>query len=447
VSKVKHIFKNKVFQTLLVSIPNLVSGFFISVCIARFLGDEAKGALGLISFNIELFVLILGLSIGTAITYFIANEKISVGKIYSMSLTILLLGSAIIVASYFIADQFNQNIIIYSKKYFSATVITYFFTLYFLTVFKQMAIAFLQGYQKIDWINRCSLFTAIASPLFIIPLIFFTHAEGSAQNFEMAVVLLTVISIVTTLPILYFCRKVIIQKNIKIEKFGWKNHLYPFVKFSFIGHLSNLVNFLNYRIDIWFITFFFNDRLDLLGHYLVAVSLSQMIWMIPQAINLVYFPILCKEPSVNLTIKVTRFNNFLVLIVLVIGVIISPFVIPFLYTHEFQASVIPFQILLGGMFFSSLTKTLSSYIFAVGKVKINLLATVVGVIITLILDFTLIPRYGIIGAAWATNITYFGIFAVCFIFLWNKGKKDGIGNRVWRIFVPYITTTRIRHGR
>jgi len=137
----------------------------------------------------------------------------------------------------------------------------------------------------------------------------------------------------------------------------------------------------------------------------------------------------------------------LLLIVLVIGVIISPFVIPFLYTHEFQASVIPFQILLGGMFFSSLTKTLSSYIFAVGKVKINLLATVVGVIITLILDFTLIPRYGIIGAAWATNITYFGIFAVCFIFLWNKGKKDGIGNRVWRIFVPYITTTRIRHGR
>ena len=128
-SKVKHIFKNKVFQTLLVSIPNLVSGFFISVCIARFLGDEAKGALGLISFNIELFVLILGLSIGTAITYFIANEKISVGKIYSMSLTILLLGSAIIVASYFIADQFNQNIIIYSKKYFSANVITYFLSL------------------------------------------------------------------------------------------------------------------------------------------------------------------------------------------------------------------------------------------------------------------------------------------------------------------------------
>jgi O-antigen/teichoic acid export membrane protein len=429
------------------SVPSFVSASFIGILIARMLGDEGKGALGLISFNIEMFVLILGLSIGTAITYFLSNQKISSGKVYSMSLSILAFGSAVVVASYFIANLLDLNIIIYSKKYFSNSVIIYFFTLYFITVLKQMLIAFLQGFQKIDWINRSSLITAVLAPLFIFPYYLYVAYEFSIVNFEIIVLTLTLISFLTALPLLYFCLKVISQENIKLEKFGWKDSLLPFVKFSFIGHLSNLVNFLNYRIDIWFITFFFHDRFDLLGHYLVAVNLSQMVWMIPLAINLVYFPILCAEPSVSITIKITRFNNLLVLAISLIGLIVAPFIIPFLYTDEFQASVLIYQILLGGMFFSSLTKTLSSYIFAVGKVKINLLATIVGVIITLILDLILIPAYGIIGAAWATNITYFGIFTVCFIFLWIKGKKDGIGNKVWSIFVPYATTTRIENGR
>jgi len=437
--KLSWLVRNKVFQTLMVSLPSLISSFVVGICIVQILGPEGKGALGLISFNIELFVLILGLSIGSAITYFIANKKISAGKIMTISLFVIAAGAIIVGATYMLSDWLGYNVIIYSEEFLSPTVIFYFFLIYFLTIFKHISIAFLQGFHKITWINRITLFTAIINFLIIVPLFIYAKYGGnlaSKQNFEIVIELLMIANVIAALPILYYLKKAIHEKGLKPVGFKLKDDFFPLMRFAFIGHLSNVVNFFNYRVDIWFISFFFYAQFDTLSFYLVAVTLSQIIWQIPTAINLVYFPRLCENPSISLTIRISRLNTFLVSVVSIIGLLVAPYLIPKLYGGKFEASIFPFQLLLIGIFFSSLSKTIASFIFAKGKVNINLIATIVGLLVTLVLDYFLIPVYGIVGAAWATNITYFSIFLVCLTYIWIVAKKEGRNDKVLSIFVP-----------
>ena len=64
--------------------------------------------------------------------------------------------------------------------------------------------------------------------------------------------------------------------------------------------------------------------------------------------------------------------------------------------------------------FSCYSKIFSIAILNSGKVHYNLLATAVGLVITIALDFLLIPKYGLYGASIATTVTYFGIFATVY---------------------------------
>lgn len=437
--RLKNLFSNHIFQTLMVALPGLISSFLVGIFIVQILGPTGKGVLGLISFNIELLVLILGLSLGSAITYFISNKKIKPEKVLSISA--FLLASALVVAlvAYFTIDAFGYSLIVYSPEFLSPTVVLYFFLTFFFQVFKLMAIAFLQGYQKIKWINVNTLIIALVNFMAITPLFLYLFTNDQLQqteHFTLVIQLLILSNLITISPLIYFVLRTIRKENLRIVRFSIKDDFKPMIRFALIGHLSNVINFFNYRIDIWFISYFFFEAFDLLSFYLIAVTLSQIIWQIPTAINLVYFPRLCENPSISTTIRITRLNTLLTSICIIIGLILAPILIPELYGAEFGASVLPFQLLLIGIFFGSLSKTMASFIFAKGRVTVNLIGTIVGLLVTLILDYLLIPKFGIVGASWATNVTYFSIFLVCLGYMWRVAKKEGIGIRVFTLMIP-----------
>jgi Na+-driven multidrug efflux pump len=62
--------------------------------------------------------------------------------------------------------------------------------------------------------------------------------------------------------------------------------------------------------------------------------------------------------------------------------------------------------LLPGIVTFSVSRILSMYLLGRNKLKIDLLAAAVGLVVTLALDFLLIPRFGFRGAAIASSIAY-----------------------------------------
>ena len=115
--------------------------------------------------------------------------------------------------------------------------------------------------------------------------------------------------------------------------------------------------------------------------------------------------------------------NFTSIILFVSGLaIIGEWLLGFLYGEEFTSSGTPFNILLIGMVFTAMSQLFSIMLFSKGKNNVALLANTVGLVSTVIFDVLLIPKYGILGAAAATSISYFLLFAVLLYHLLLKEK-------------------------
>jgi O-antigen/teichoic acid export membrane protein len=110
------------------------------------------------------------------------------------------------------------------------------------------------------------------------------------------------------------------------------------------------------------------------------------------------------------------------MVITIIAFFVSDFIIPFVYGEEFTLTVIPFKIIIPGILFSCNTQLFATLIVACKRNILNIISTSIGLILTVALDLTLIPLYGIKGAAYATVICYISIF-ICTFFLSLKLLK------------------------
>jgi O-antigen/teichoic acid export membrane protein len=93
-----------------------------------------------------------------------------------------------------------------------------------------------------------------------------------------------------------------------------------------------------------------------------------------------------------------------------------------LYGRAFAAAIPAAQWLLPGMLALAIVKTLSSIVAGLGRPEAMTYAILVGLVGTVALDFWLIPRVGIIGAAWASSIAYWASALALFMFYVRHSK-------------------------
>jgi O-antigen/teichoic acid export membrane protein len=146
-----------------------------------------------------------------------------------------------------------------------------------------------------------------------------------------------------------------------------------------------------------------------LGFYSKAVNVAQMLWLISSPISNVLFPYL-NDPDKTDHLKVFTFYSRLNFTIVFAGIIflffISPIFFPTLFGEAFSSSVLSFKLLLAGILASSATKLFGAFASSRNKIHFNIITTLVGLAVTIFLDFTLIPKMGITGAAIASSCSY-----------------------------------------
>ena len=83
-----------------------------------------------------------------------------------------------------------------------------------------------------------------------------------------------------------------------------------------------------------------------------------------------------------------------------------------LYGEDFVGSAAPFAVLLLGCVPFTLCVILAAALAGLNLQRVNLMASLVGLVATVVLDVALIPRYGIVGAAAASAVSYLVTTAV-----------------------------------
>jgi O-antigen/teichoic acid export membrane protein len=195
------------------------------------------------------------------------------------------------------------------------------------------------------------------------------------------------------------------------------------VVFGVKGYAANALQFINYRLDMFILASVATSAA--VGHYAVAVAVTGVLWLLPQAISEVLFPRVAALSASGAEavqamremaeIKSLRHATLIVLVSTAALALASLLLIVPIYGAAFRSAVDLALILLPGVAALGLTGPMAATIVGRGHPGYSLAITLIVTPLTVGLYIALIPPLHATGAALGSSISYLsssGLIAV-----------------------------------
>jgi O-antigen/teichoic acid export membrane protein len=396
-----------IFYTFLTQAPTLLLFFVSSTLMTRMLGDEGRGAYALLTNQVAFIAMLLSLNISFGITYFTSKsgaERAVIGTGMTMLLVNLLITPILL---YLIGAWSELNAVLMPRNASHWLYSGFVLVNILLALVNGSISAVLLGLKKFKPLNWMSITNAGLNAFGFVALYVF---QGSLPEDKILPAVLIVSTLIQLIATGLWCMLYALYVGVPpIPVWTW-SVLRPILAFSLVGHLSNLINLINYRFDVWVVDQYHGTAA--LGLYAVGVGVGQLLFYVPEPFSRVVQPYLygqVKDEMLPRFKAVSRLNFSLVLVLSVALGVLSPWLIPLLFGNVFSGSVVALWFLLPGIVFSSAFKLIAQLVVHGGGQRFNLLATSIGAVLTILLDLLLIPSLGIVGAAIASSISYLSI--------------------------------------
>ncbi len=391
---------NNIIRQFLVQVTGLISGFVVSVLTARILGADGRGDFALLLNTSNFLVLLLGMNLSPAIVHAISSNRTPLRQtVNSISLVIIILVLACLLTLLFFPFKKFDFLLPESRNPFYTKVVL---LVMFITSTTGILInSFLNGKKLFREQQKLYIFFVPVILAMYITL-YSTHSKLSFSSFIIYYVVITFLQILGA----YYLYARYMRPPFKFV-FLNTGQLKYILAYSLTAYIANLFQFLSYRMDFWFVKYY--NGSEQLGIYSLAVSLAQMLWLLPQAIATIFLAYSGSgnhDTVVNQTNALTRIALSVLLVAGGVLFLVMGFMIPFFYGNEFSNAVFLFRVLLLGIIPFSITTIIASYFGGKGQVRINMYGGIIGFIFCLCFDIILIPVYGNKGAAIATVISY-----------------------------------------
>ena len=172
------------------------------------------------------------------------------------------------------------------------------------------------------------------------------------------------------------------------------------------GQIGGMLSLVNLRLDVAILGALVGP--GTLGVYAVASKYAELLRLPGLAITYVLYPRLAardrQEASRAVVALLPRALVFTVLAAIPLALAVP--LLPRVYGDAFTSAMLPACILLFGLIGEGVAGLVSAYLYAVGRPGANSLALGVSVVVTIVLDLMLIPRYHAVGAAAASAVAY-----------------------------------------
>ena len=394
------------------SLVNLFARFLTSVVIARALGVEGKGLYVLTLTAGSLLVLLLDIGISVSIVYLTASRRYQTSELFIytlwISMILSLLGGSLffLIYSNYLADTFFSGV----------NPIYIFLMIAFLPInlLTSVQASILLGLQRIVAYNLVGLTRSVTM---LVLQIVSVVLDGGVSGAILAWCLGNTLAWLLTLWLLRFE----ISLHFTNQKSIFKDSLSYGVK----GYLANLMGFFNFRLDTFILNYFHTPVS--VGLYSTGVSSAELIWNVPNSISSALFPksaALDRQDASRLTAQACRNTLFLMIVLSIIFGFAGFWLIPWIFGSDFQASVIPFILLLPGIVAITVTKIINANLSGIGLPQYSAYTSAFALAVTIILDFALIQPYQIAGAAIASSISYL-ISALLSLYWFRKETQIG----------------------
>ena len=191
-----------------------------------------------------------------------------------------------------------------------------------------------------------------------------------------------------------------------------KDSLKAMLHYGAFMQLSTLVSTLNKRLSLYLLNIHCDERS--IGVYASGTQVTEGVNIVSQSIGLVEFSALSntenKQRVSQLTLRFMKLSVLLTLFAMLVICLLPSAFFAWLFSNEF-ADIRPVILLMApGIVFFSAHTVLANYFSGTGKPKYNLYASLIGLSVTMISAYILIPTLGIQGAAITTTLTYTALF-------------------------------------
>ena len=387
-------FLRKSGITLTARVGIFVLGVVNAVLLARMFGPEGKGMFALLTVVPMLTVQGLSLGIGLANAYFVGQRKATPRQLAENGLVFALGMGAAALSIYLVARNWLNNLLFTGiDPAWPALVMAALPLLFLWYVFNHLSLAL---NQIIDF----NLPNVLRPAAFLVGLVvlwwLLDHAFSSAVlAWWLAVGLMAGTSVY------------LVYKRVR---FGIGFHpriIRESLKFGLKGYAGSIMQLLYLRVDYVLLNLFLGST-DV-GFYSIAVLMAEMLWFFPNTIAVVLLPQVAHagpEEADRLTLQLCR--NTLLLSTLAGGLValLARPLIDLAFTPAFRPALGPLWLLLPGIAISSMGKILASYLVGRGQPLLSTSAAAVTLVSNLGLNFWLIPRWGVAGAALASTVSY-----------------------------------------
>ena len=371
-------------------------GLATLVIIARVYGPVANGAYAVALLLPTMLSTFLNLGIGSANVYYLASGKyrpravLRTSVILAAWLSLLGLGVG------------GLLIVWYGDSLFPGVPVTMLWLALLafpIMLLQQSVTSIFQGLQKFGLFNLSLMLQPLVTLAIVIGL-----SVAGVESFSWLITA-NLLGVASTLLI----TGVLLRRYLDEGEPGQNYEMREAVTYGYKAHLGNILGFANYKADMFLVNFLINPAAA--GVYVIAVSISERLWVLSGAVSTVALPRLAGlsgDESIRRTLTplLSRIVLFVTLAgALAIALIASPLV-SLVFGSEFSASVLPLKLLLPGIVVASAARIMANDIAARGRPELNMYTSIVTLTTNIVGNLLLIPEFGLAGAAIATTVAY-----------------------------------------
>lgn len=389
-------FSGQVSLTMAANLVIAALGMLTGILAARLLGPTGRGELAAIQAAPSILASFAMLGIPEALVYFSSREPRHSGNFLASGVVIAGGGAVVVFGlGWFILPFFLQAqspLVVKTARIFLLGITA----AYLLGGIPHQALRAGGSWRAWNFIRILpnSLWLVALAAFVLIPAIV------SPQNIAYAFIFGQLLII---FPVFFF-----VQNKISRPLFPQRSYFKPMFLYGLPSALSLLPQTLNLRLDQMMMSAYLPP--NLLGQYVVAVSWAGAAAPMINAVGPVLFPHLSSikgtSGQIHFLGKVTNKFSFIVLGLTVCIALITPFAIPFLFGEDYRAAVTPALILVAANGILSLNTLFGDALKGLGLPGKVLIADTIGLVVTVILLFLLLPRLKIIGAAITSLAAY-----------------------------------------
>lgn len=402
--------------------------YLYRIIIARYYGPEIYGLFSLAIMVFGFFIAFTSLGFFDGILryipiYRVKKQKHKIQYLISFSSKVLLTlsiisGALLFFTSEFIALKFfnDANLILYLK------ILSFLIPIQILT---NIYFSVIRSHERIK-ANAfgVNILQNLAKFIFILLFIFFGIASSKAVSFSYLLAILCGLIFAylyckIKLPYIFLKSYLSKDEKLKVQKKLF-SYSWPLIIYAIIGTLM-------YYLDTFLIGYFQNSYW--VGIYNSAIPIAMLLILFSEIFMQMFFPLITREISSKnrvvvkeLSKQITKWIFILNLPITILMLLFSGVFINLFFGSEYLPAVNALRILVLGQFFYSIGIVSNNLLLSYGKSKIILSNLIFTSIINFILNWNLIPKYGINGAAFATfiSLTLLAILVISENYYFNK---------------------------